>query len=80
MGRRTETTRARDSKKFSVLRGGESMDIAFKTLIESVNSQLSILRKNGYKIHDSDNLECFISGIRYDSEDDLIKADFQEEK
>jgi hypothetical protein len=46
---------------------------SIKTLIESVK------RKNGYKIHDAENLECFISGIRYDSEDDLIKADFEEE-
>jgi len=56
------------------------VDIAFKTLIESVNSQLSVLRKDGYRIHDAENLECFVSGIRYDSEDDLIKVDFEEEK
>ena len=54
------------------------MEKAFETLIESINSQLKVLRKNGYKIYDCENLECFISGIRYDSEDDLIKFDLEE--
>lgn len=58
--------------------GGDNMDNGFKTLIESINSQISVLVKNGYTIHDAENLELFISGIRYDSEDDLIKFDLKE--
>ena len=45
------------------------MDKAFKTLLESINAQCKLCKENGYKIHDAENLEYFISGIRYDSED-----------
>lgn len=79
MGRKTKTTRARNTKKFSILRGGDNVNQAFKTLIESINSQLEVLNKNGYKIHDAQNLDVFIGGIRYDDEDDMIKVDFEEE-
>lgn len=56
------------------------MDKTFETLIESINAQLNVLLKNGFKIHDAENLEYFISGVRYDSEDNLIKFDLLEEK
>lgn len=56
------------------------MDEAFKILIESINSQIEVLVKNGYEIHNPDNLEYFIGGIKYDSRDDLIKANFMEKE
>jgi hypothetical protein len=52
---------------------------AFNTIIELINTQLEVLSNNGYKIYDAENLDCCISKIRYDREDDLIKADFIEE-
>ncbi|WP_169823846.1 hypothetical protein [Clostridium carboxidivorans] len=56
------------------------MNMALKTLIESINSQIEVLVKNGYEIHDSDNLEYFLGSIKYDSRDDLIKANFMEKE
>ncbi|MCT8978277.1 hypothetical protein N4T77_16945 [Clostridium sp. CX1] len=56
------------------------MNKAFETLIESINAQIFILLKNGYKIHDAENLEFFISEIRYDNQDNTIKFDLLEDK
>lgn len=54
-------------------------DKAFQTLIESINAQLEVLSENGYKIYDTENPEFFISNIRFDKEDNLIKFDTVED-
>lgn len=51
------------------------MNSAFKALVESINSQIAILKNNGFRIVDSENEGYYISGIRYDSKDDEIKFD-----
>ncbi|MDS1004973.1 hypothetical protein P9J83_15925 [Clostridium sporogenes] len=48
------------------------MDKAFKTILESINAQLNVLNKNGYAIYDLENPEYFISGVKYDSDNDEV--------
>lgn len=52
---------------------------AFEALIDLMNSQLSVLAQNGFKIFDAENPEYFLQKIRYDSEDDTIKFDTEEQ-
>ncbi|MCD2345777.1 MULTISPECIES: hypothetical protein [Clostridium] len=52
---------------------------AFETIIDLINNQLSVLGQNGYKIFDAENPEFFIQRVRYDSEDDTIKFDTEEQ-
>lgn len=52
---------------------------AFETIVELINSQLSVLDQKGYKIFDAENPEYFISKVRYDKEDDAIKFDTEEQ-
>lgn len=51
------------------------MNLAFKALVESINSQIAILKNNGFKIFDAENEGYFISEIRYDGKDDELKFD-----
>lgn len=48
------------------------MDRAFKALVEVMNSQIQSLIARGYLIYDADNRDYFISGIRYDNQDDKM--------
>lgn len=52
---------------------------AFETIVKLINSQLSVLSQNGYKIFDAENPEFFIQRVRYDKEDDMIKFDTEEQ-
>jgi molecular chaperone GrpE (heat shock protein) len=45
---------------------------SLETLIGSMNAQLFVLTQNGHALFDADNRDCYISGIRYCSEDDKI--------
>ncbi|NME95324.1 hypothetical protein HF847_04865 [Clostridium cochlearium] len=45
---------------------------AFETMLESINAQIGVLVKNGYPIYDVENPEYFISGIRYDKDNDDV--------
>lgn len=46
---------------------------AFEVLVESVNTQLQVLKNNGYAIYDAENPEHFISSIKYSKENDQIE-------
>jgi hypothetical protein len=52
---------------------------AFTTLMESLNAQIQALNKTGFKIYDGENREYFIDKLRYDSDEDKIICDFEEE-
>lgn len=52
----------------------------FEALLESINAQLSILAKNGYKIYDAENPNYFISKIGYCKEDDQLEFKCMEDK
>lgn len=52
---------------------------AFEALVESFNAQLQILKNNGYCIYDTDNPEYFISGIKYNPENDQLEFETVED-
>lgn len=51
----------------------------FEVLLTLLNNIISILNQNDYKIYDAENPEFFISNIRYDNEDDIIKFDTEKQ-
>lgn len=52
---------------------------AFTTLMDSLNAQIQVLNKTGFKLYDGENREYFIGKLRYDSNDDKIICDFEED-
>lgn len=49
------------------------MNKAFEALLESFNAQLTVLTNNGYAIYDAENPDHFISGVKYNRENDQIE-------
>lgn len=45
---------------------------AFKSLLEGFNSQIKIMNENGLKVYDADNPEYFITSVKYDTNDDKL--------
>ncbi|EQB4335465.1 hypothetical protein ACYJ2V_001152 [Clostridium botulinum] len=56
------------------------MDNSFRALIQSINSQISSLNRNGFKIYDWENPEHFISKVEYDENADEIVFNTIEDK
>lgn len=52
---------------------------AFETLVESFNAQLTAMTNNGYAIYDADNPDYFISGIKYNPENDQVEFETVED-
>jgi len=52
---------------------------AFETIIELLNSLIAILNDKGLNLYDAENPDFFISKVRYDSEDNTIKFDTEEQ-
>jgi pyruvate-formate lyase-activating enzyme len=53
---------------------------AFKSLIDGFNAQIKAMNDNNFRVYDADNLEYFISGIEYNSEDDIVIFKTEEDK
>ena len=56
------------------------MNKTFNVLLENINSQLTILSTNGYKIYDEENPEFYIKEVYYNEEDDQIYFGCEEDK
>lgn len=53
--------------------------VAFNTILELINENLSVLSRNGYKIYDADNPDYFIQRVYYCKDDDRIKFTTEED-
>lgn len=48
--------------------------------MNSLNAQMQALNETGFKLYDDGNRKHFTGNLRYDSNDDKIVCDFEEEK
>lgn len=52
---------------------------SFLALVEGLNSQIDALNKQGLNLYDEENRTFFIKKIQYDSNEDKLICNFEEE-
>lgn len=53
---------------------------ALEILINSINAQIKELNNAGYNLYDADNVDWYLTKVRYSKEDDRLYFDTEEDK
>ncbi|MBS5306452.1 hypothetical protein [Clostridium sp.] len=53
---------------------------ALEILINSINAQIKELNSAGYNLYDSDNVDWYLTKVRYSEKDDRLYFDTEEDR